>query len=152
MKQSTTDFKQIPTVPAVDPTTDNQVTRKSYVDENSGGASSSKSFSIANPTGSSSGAVWRTPIAITIQAVHVLCIGEESGTNIVGQLWNYDSNGANGSVVDDTDITGNAGINANDDGSLSAPSIAANNYVGWRTTSVNGVPTRVVITFEYIPQ
>jgi hypothetical protein len=32
MKVSTTEFKQIPTVPSSNPTTDNQVSRKAYAD------------------------------------------------------------------------------------------------------------------------
>lgn len=130
--------------------------KKIYTKDETGSESSvgssvnSKSFSIANPTGSSSGPVWRTPVAITITAIHVLCIADDdSGTNVTGQLWNYDTNGANGAVVDNTDIVGWAGINVDDDGSLSAPSILANHYIGWRTTSVSGIPTRVIITFEY---
>lgn len=108
----------------------------------------SKSFIITSPTvaATSSGPVWRTPYNITITAVHVLCVG---GTSIIGQLWNFDTNGLNGAVVDSADITGTAGTNVNDDGALSAPTIAANNYVGWRTTTINGAPTKVIITFEF---
>ena len=111
-----------------------------------GAATLSKSFMITNPTADADGPVWRAPVAITITAIHVLCVG---GTNIVGQLWEYDANGANGATVDATDITATAGTNANDDGSLSNPGITAGNYIGWRTTSVSGTPTRVLITFEY---
>jgi hypothetical protein len=106
----------------------------------------SRSFIIANPTLSADGPIWRVPVDITITAIHVLCI---DGTNIVGQLWEYDSNGANGSTVDSSDITGTAGTNVNDDGTLSNPEIAAGNYLGWKTTSVSGAVTKVIITFEY---
>jgi hypothetical protein len=104
------------------------------------------SFVITNPTSSADSPVWRAPEAITITAVHVLCVG---GTNIVGQLWEYDGNGANGAVVDDSDITGTAGSNVNDDGTLSNPSIDSGDYVGWVTTSVSGTPTKAIITYDY---
>jgi len=103
-----------------------------------------KSFIITNPTSSSDLPLWRVPYNITITAVHVLTpVGV-----IVGQLYEYDSNGLNGSTVD-ADITSVAATNTNDDGSLTNPEIAANNYLGWKTTSVSGTPTYAIITFEY---
>jgi hypothetical protein len=105
-----------------------------------------RSFSISSPTASASSPVWRVPVAITIKAIHVLCIG---GTNIIGNLWIYDANGANGASVDASDITATAGTNANDDGALSNPNAAAGAYIGWHTTQVNGTPTRVIISYEY---
>jgi hypothetical protein len=110
------------------------------------GSAFSKSFIISYPTSSADSPVWRTPEGITITAIHLLCVG---GTNIVGQLWEYDANGANGATVDSSDITGTAGTNVNDDGTLSNPSIASGNYVGWKTTSVSGSPTKAIITFEF---
>ncbi len=107
----------------------------------------SKSLFITNPTSSSDNPVWRSPSAITISAVHALAMG---GTNIVGQLWEFDANGANGATVDSSDITATSGTNANDDGILSNPSIDAGDYVGWKTTSVSGIVTGVVVTFDYI--
>jgi hypothetical protein len=106
----------------------------------------SKSFIITNPTSSADSPVWRCPVAITIIAIHVLCV---DGTNIVGQLWEYDADGANGATVDSSDITATAGTNANDDGTLSNPSIDAGDYVGWKTTSVSGAVTKAIITFEF---
>lgn len=106
----------------------------------------SKSFMISSPTADAHSPLWRVPVDITITHIHVLCMG---GTNIVGQLWEYDSNGANGSTVD-SDITAPAGTNTDDDGAISNPSIAAGNYLGWKTTSVSGTPTRVIVTFEYV--
>lgn len=106
----------------------------------------SKSFVITSPTAASDSPVWRAPVAITITAVHVLCVG---GTNIVGQLWEYDANGANGAAVDSSDITATAGTNADDDGTLSNASVDAGDYVGWATTSVSGAVTKVIVTFEY---
>lgn len=106
----------------------------------------SKSFVLTNPTATSDGPIARIPAAINITAVHVLCM---DGTNIIGQLWEYDSNGLNGATVD-ADITATAGTNANDDGSLTNPGIAAGNYLGWKTTSVSGAVTKVIVTFEYV--
>ena len=112
----------------------------------SGGGTQSKSFMITNPTASADSPTWETPVGITISAVHLLCVG---GTNVVGQLWEYDTNGANGSTVDASDITGTAGTTVNDDGSLSNPGIAAGNWVGWKTTSVSGSPTKALVTYDY---
>jgi hypothetical protein len=105
----------------------------------------SKSFVLSNPTSSSDGPIWRTSVAITITAIHVLCV---DGINIVGQLDELDGNGLNAVAVDD-DITGTAGTNVNDDGSLTNPGIDAGDYVGWHTTSVSGAVTKVIVTFEY---
>jgi hypothetical protein len=100
---------------------------------------------ISNPTAAASSPLWRVPTDSTIIHIHILCIG---GTNIVGQLWEYDANGANGATVD-SDITAVAGVNADDDGNISNPNISAGNYLGWKTTSVTGTPTGVIVTFEY---
>jgi hypothetical protein len=105
-----------------------------------------KSFAITNPTAASDSPLWRAPINLTITAIHVLCIG---GTNIIGNLWLYDANGLNGSSVDTADITATTQTNANDSGSLSNPNVTSGNYVGWKTTSVSGTPTRAIISFEY---
>jgi hypothetical protein len=105
----------------------------------------SRSFVLTNPTSTMDSPLWRAPANITITAIHVLCM---DGTNIVGQLWEYDANGLNGSTVD-ADITATAGTNANDDGSLTNAGIASGNYLGWKTTSVSGAVTRVIVTFEY---
>jgi hypothetical protein len=109
------------------------------------GQTLSKSFMISSPTADAHSPLWRVPVSIIIQHIHVLCIG---GTNIVGQLWEYDANGANGATVD-ADITAPAGTSTDDDGAISNPNIAAGNYLGWKTTSVSGTPTRVIVTFEY---
>jgi len=106
--------------------------------------SESRSFVITNPTANSDLPLWRLPYAITIKAIHVLTpVGV-----IVGNLWEYDTNGLNGSAVDG-DITTTAATNTNDDGSLANPGIASGNYLGWKTTSVSGTPTYAIITFEF---
>ena len=104
----------------------------------------SKSFVITNPTAAADLAIWRVPVACTITAVHLLCKTQI----IVGQLWQFDANGLNGATVDSSDITGVVNTNVNDDGSLSAPSITALNYVGWNTTSATAGATYAIITFE----
>jgi hypothetical protein len=113
-----------------------------------GGGTLSKSFMLTNPTADADGPVWRSPTAITITAVHALTIGA-AGENVVFQLWEYDANGANGAVIDGSDITATVGTNANDDGALSNAPIDAGDYLGIRTTSVSGAPTRLIVTFEY---
>jgi hypothetical protein len=110
-----------------------------------GSVTYSKSFVITNPTSSADGALWRTPNAITITAIHGVQVG---GTNIVGMLTECDVNGLNPVVVDDSDMTITTS-NVNDDGSLSNPSIDAGDYIGWATTSVSGTVTKAIITFEY---
>jgi hypothetical protein len=111
----------------------------------SGVRNSSKSFIISNPTADSDSPVWRVPSNITITAIHLLC----KGAVIVGNLWEYDSNGLNGSSVDSSDITGIVDTNVNDDGSLTNPNISAGNYLGWASTSVSVGATRAIITFDY---
>lgn len=106
----------------------------------------SRSFVITNPTALSDLPLWRVPVGITIQAVHLLCKGNVT----IGQLFQYDSNGLNGATIDSSDITGIVDTNVNDDGTLSAPVVTALNYIGWKTTSVTGTPTYAIITFDYI--
>lgn len=110
-----------------------------------GSLSQSKSFVITNPTASSDLPLWRAPSAATITAVHLNCKTQI----IVGQLWEYDSNGLNGATVDSTDITGIVDTNVNDDGTLSNPSIASGAYVGWKTTSATAGATYAIVTFDY---
>jgi hypothetical protein len=40
-------------------------------------------------------------------------------------------------------------INANDDGALTNPSVDANDYINWHTTSISGTPTSVTVTMDY---
>jgi hypothetical protein len=105
----------------------------------------SRSFVINNPTSSSDLPIWRVPANITITAVHLLC----HGAAIVGQLWEYDANGLNGSSVDTSDITGVVDTNVNDDGTLSNPGIASGNYLGWVSSSASVGATYAIISFDY---
>src|SRR5581483_10828925 len=88
------------------------------------------------------------PVAITITNIHVYAIG---GTNVVGGLDQCTgTNGVCSSVTAvDSDITGTAGSDVADDGSLTSPSITANNWIQWHTTSVSGTNTSVSICFNY---
>ncbi|MCC6933034.1 MAG: hypothetical protein IT292_07250, partial [Deltaproteobacteria bacterium] len=104
-----------------------------------------KSFLLPSPNSGSDYPVWRVPYAITIRNIYVLTVG---GTNVVGGLDETDANGAN-AVAIDADITGSAGTNASDDGTLSNPSLDAGDYLFWHTTSVSGTPTSVTVTVNY---
>lgn len=126
------------------PTEDNHIVNKKYVDDEIAGIVISKSFVITNPTASKSFAVWKTPTAITITAVHCVQVG---GTNVIGILTECDADGLNPAVIDTTDITVLA-TNVNKT-SFTNPSIDAGDYVGWNTTSVSGNVTKLIITFEY---
>jgi len=105
--------------------------------------SNSRSFVLNNPTAADN-PLWRSPAAATITNAHFLCV---DGTNIIGSLWEYNSNGAAGTTVH-ADATALAGVNL-DTTTFTNAGIAAANYVGWKTLSVSGSVTRAVITFEY---
>lgn len=103
-------------------------------------------FTITNPTSSADRAIGAFPANITIKHIRVLCV---DGTNIIGGLDEADVNGLN-AVAIDSDITAPAGTIATDDGSLTNPTIDANDQLYWHTTSVSGTVTKVVITVYYI--
>lgn len=106
-----------------------------------------KSFVVTAVTASGDfGNIALFPYAVTIRAVKVLAVG---GTNVVGQLDQCNSNGASCAAVDSSDITATAATTAADDGTLSNPSVAAGNWIGWHTTSVSGTNTNVNVTFYY---
>ena len=105
----------------------------------------SKSFLLSNPTAAADSPLWRVGSDLTVNAVHVLCVG---GVSITGQFWEYDADGANGSAVD-SDIYAAAGTDVADDGAIGNAGIAAGNYLGWKTAAVTGAVTRVVITVNY---
>ena len=114
----------------------------------SGGAAillKSKSFIITAPVAGSNSPVWRTPEAITVTSVSALCVG---GTNVIGHVWKHDINGANGASLGASDITATAGTNVTTS-SLVGASLTAGQYIGFKTTSVTGVITRLIVTFDY---
>jgi hypothetical protein len=103
-----------------------------------------KCVTINAATASSDFLVERFPMAITINAVHVMQLG---ATNVIGGLDECDGNGANCAAVD-SDITAES-TNSNDDGTLSNPSIDAGDWIQWHTTSVSGTNTQVGVCFDY---
>ena len=105
----------------------------------------SKSFIISNPTTISDSPLWRVPVNINITSMHILCIG---GTSCVGQLWNYDENGAGGTTMHSSYVTAAAGTNSST--GLAYGAIVAGHYLGWVTSVVNGPVTRVLVTYEYV--
>jgi len=105
----------------------------------------SKSFIIISPVATDDYPLWRAPYAYTITAISLLV---EGGTNVIGGLDEADSDG-NTPVAIDADITGTAGSNVNDDGSLTNPTVDDNDYLLWHTTSISGTPTSLTVTIEY---
>ena len=103
------------------------------------------SFCITNPTASADRAIGSFPANITIRQIRVLA---EDGTNIIGGLDEADANGLN-TVAVDSDITATAGTTTTDDGTLTNPTIDANDQLFWHTTSVSGTPTKVVVTVYF---
>jgi hypothetical protein len=87
--------------------------------------------------------IWKTPQSIRITHIYGVLL---SGTNVIGGLDEYDSNGANPVAVD-SDITFNGGQDS-DDGSLSNADIDAGDWVGWHTTGVDA-PGYLTVTIYY---
>lgn len=94
--------------------------------------------------------IFKAPAALTITggSIHVYAIG---GTNVVGGLDECTgTNGTCGSVTAvDSDITGTAGSDVADDGTLTNGGIASGNWIQWHTTSVSGTNTSVSVCFSY---
>jgi hypothetical protein len=94
--------------------------------------------------------IFKAPAALTIVAssIHVYAIG---GTNVVGGLDECTgTNGVCSSVTAvDADITGTAGSDVADDGSLTNGGIASGNWIQWHTTSVSGTNTSLSVCFSY---
>jgi len=99
-------------------------------------------FTVTNPTAAKYFKGLYIPASFTVTNVHI----NSSGNVVVGQVWEFDDNGLNGSAVDSSDITSIVDDDVADDGTLSNPGIAAGNYLGWHTTSVTGTPTYVYVT------
>jgi len=102
------------------------------------------SFTIEATTASSDYELGSFPANITIRAIRVFQVG---ATNVVGGLQECNSNGASCSAVD-SDITATT-TTATDDGSLTNPTIDANDQLQWLTSSVSGTNTRTVVTIYY---
>jgi len=112
----------------------------------------SKSFVLSGTVSTSSdyGTLWKTPVAITITSVNVTATGGTSWSATC-HLDECDANGANCAGVDGaTDITVTSGTNAADDGTLSNPSIDANDWVGFHVTATTWTTGGVMgVTFNY---
>ncbi len=106
----------------------------------------SKSFIITDPTANSDYPLWKVHSGITISTINVLV---EGGTNVVGGLDEADASG-NTPVAIDADITGTAGSNVADDGTLANPTLDSGDYLLWHTTSVTGAPTSITVTFTFM--
>lgn len=104
----------------------------------------SKSFVITNPTSGKEYALWKCPQALTITAIHAVQVG---GTNLIGILTECDADGLNPVAVNSSDITVLA-TNV-DLTSLSNPSIDLGDYIGWKTTSISGAVSKLIVTFDY---
>jgi hypothetical protein len=85
----------------------------------------------------------RMSVAVTIRAIHAVCTA--GGANVT--LGEFDANGANGVVCDDSWINCTA-TNANDDGTLSNPSIDAGDYVGLIVNNATE-GTNITVTYEF---
>lgn len=114
----------------------------------SGVAKFSKCTAVDNAVAASDYPIEKFPQAITITNVKVYAIG---GDNVVGGL--DECTGTNGvcsaTTAVDTDITGTAGNEVSDDGSLTNPGVAAGNWIRWHTTSVSGTNTSLSVCFFY---
>jgi len=81
----------------------------------------------------------------TLTMVCYLCVG---GTNWVGQLQEFDTNGLNGTNVHSADVTALAGI-VNCQNTFSNATASGGNWIGINTASISGTPTSLHITFYY---
>lgn len=102
-----------------------------------------RSFVIPSPATGSDFAFWQSKRAIVLTSVTAICSG---GTNVVGQLQEYDGSAANPADVDSDWTVTTSEFN---DTSYSNATIDAGDWVGWKTTSVSGSVTFLSITFEY---
>jgi len=105
-----------------------------------------KCTTINAATASSDFMVETMPYAVTIRAAHANQIG---ATNVIGHFDECDSAGANCATIDSTaDITATT-TKANDDGTLSNPSIDSGDVISWHTTSVSGTNTQLMVCIDY---
>ena len=83
--------------------------------------------------------------ALTLTKIKVVAQG---GTNVVGQFQECDANGANCADTQAADTTATAGTTATN-ASFTNASIDADDVILWKTTSVSGTNTQVLVCFEY---
>jgi hypothetical protein len=107
------------------------------------GKTKSISFIIKSPEAADDFILWQTPRHLTITAVSAKC---SDGINVIGQLQEYDSAGANPADVDsDWTVT----TSEYTDVSFTNASIDAGDWLGWKTTSVSGTVNFISLTVEY---
>ena len=94
-----------------------------------------------------SGALTAVPVFQFPNASHIIGIDVllQGGTNIVGNLYAFNSAGGSGSAIAG-DITALAGTVCNQ---APAYSITAGQWIGWKTTSTSGSPAFCAITVYY---
>ena len=106
----------------------------------------SKSLTIDVPSESADYMIWRTPYAITVRTVAVICTGA-AAANIVGFLDECDGNGMSASAMSD-DVTAVSGTNMVtaifDDATVNAT-----DYIRWHTTSTSGTLESACVTMDY---
>jgi hypothetical protein len=103
-----------------------------------------RSFVVGSPATGSDFVFWQTKYGIVITAVSAICSG---GTNVVGQLQEYNGTAGSATDVDSADWT----ITTSEytDASFTNASIDAGDWVGWKTTSVSATVNFLSVTFEY---
>lgn len=102
------------------------------------------SFVVPAPLDTDDFNLGKAAFGMTIAAVDCIVQGT---TSVTGQLQECDATG--GSCADlDSDIVCDAD-GAADDGTLTDPTIAAGNWLRWKTTSVSGSPTFLTVTVRY---
>lgn len=90
-------------------------------------------LAINAPTTADDLVIGYTTQAITITDIRGIL---QAGTNVVGGLYYVDADGVSNLTAVDSDITFDGGLDE-DDGSLTNPTVAANKWIKWYTTSVS---------------
>lgn len=102
------------------------------------------SFVIAAPAATDDINILKAPVALTITGINCIVQGT---TSVTGQIQECSATG--GDCADlDSDIVCDAD-GAADDGTLTDSAIAANAWIRWKTTSVDGTPTFLTVTVKY---
>jgi hypothetical protein len=111
------------------------------------GKTKSIAFSFKNIEAADDFPFWRIPRGITLTKISAKC---KDGTNVVGQLQEYDGYGLNPVNTMTTDLT--VTTTQNESTSFSNAVLDAGDWLGWLTTSVSGTVTIFSLTVEYYEQ